>query len=78
MPIKRTGKLICCYCKKEFGWVDFELIRNNINSSTFVVETIPNEPRIKKTIMPDGRIIARVFCPYCNQDNIFEFEENGQ
>ena len=78
MPIIKSGKHICSYCKNEFDWIEYELPRTHISSRYFEVETIPDTPKIKKYILADGRILANVSCPNCYHDNEFDIEETVQ
>lgn len=75
MPIIFTDNHTCEKCGKAFEWNYFELIRQNINSPQFVVESMP----LEKTIVhichqrDIGVYDIEVNCPFCNFDNHFSF-----
>lgn len=79
MPILLIGNHICECCHQEFDWVDFELIKNRISQSSFIVERIPTETQIyRKEILPNGFFKIFVYCPRCGYNNIFEYKDDVQ
>lgn len=76
MPILFKSVKQCDNCKKDFEWIGFELERQSL-SGQIHVEKIPNELKahsIKRT--DNGTFKVAVNCPYCDYDNIFDFENN--
>ena len=75
MPIKLSDTYTCDKCGKIFDWYYFELIRQNINSPQFLVETIPQAKTLVHSCQEIDNNIFKigVNCPYCSFDNHFSF-----
>lgn len=73
MPIMFTDDHVCEKCGKTFEWNYFELIRQNIDSSQFKVETIPCGKILAHSCQKKSNDIydVEVNCPYCDFDNHF-------
>ena len=79
MPIVFSGKHRCESCQKVFNWVNFEPIRNHMDSSYYVVEKIPIEPMTYRVEQLDnGKYRIEMNCPKCGKYNIFEYSEEQE
>ena len=78
MPIIFRGIHKCEYCKKEYEWVNFELIRNKLSSRHFIVESIPSEPKARYVeLIENGKYRVEINCPHCGKCNLFEHQEEN-
>ena len=75
MPIKFTDNHICEKCKKSFEWNYFQLIRQNVGSTTFKVEAMPQGKTLVHNFQQRdiGIYEVEVNCPHCDFDNHFSF-----
>ena len=71
MPILFRENCTCKKCKKEFKWVRFDLIR----TSSYEVQTIPNEPKACVINQDGNSYELSVVCPFCDFENIFNYED---
>lgn len=79
MPIFFRGRHRCEYCQKVYDWVNFESIRTHRDSSYYVVEKIPKEPKAYRVDRLDnGRYLIEMNCPKCGKYNIFEYSEDEE
>ena len=75
MPIIFTDIHTCEKCKNVFEWNYFELIRQNINSKRFKVESMPHGITLVHSCQQrdNGIYDIKVNCPHCDFDNHFTF-----
>jgi len=75
MPIIFTDNYTCERCGKVFEWNYFELIRQNIDSPKFIVESMPQGKPLAHSCRQrdNGFYDIEINCPNCNFDNHFTF-----